>query len=120
MGSVSDLEWLNGAADMEIVIAAGAVVTPTVSTAATAVAAELASRIGGYSEEGEVAAAVGGMGDELRQLSTRLVEDEVAGWACVHGTARLKFAGGTKSVDILWVVGWDWMEVVGMAEVFDR
>lgn len=49
---MSALEWLNGAADMKIVIAAAAVVAPTVSTAATGVAAELASGIGGYSEEG--------------------------------------------------------------------
>lgn len=70
MGSVSDLEWLNRAADMEIVIAAAAVVAPTISTVATGVAAEYTSRIGGHSEEREVTSAVGGVGDELRELST--------------------------------------------------
>lgn len=51
VGLVSDFERLGGAGDVEVVLAAGAVVAPAVSTAAAGVAAEYAARVGGGGEE---------------------------------------------------------------------
>lgn len=114
---MSDLERLGGAGDVEIVLAAGAVVAPAVSAAAAGVAAEYAAGVGGGGEEGKGAATVGRVGDELGELGAGVVEGEVAGFACVHGSTGLELASGTKS---LGVVEREGVELVWVAEVHER
>lgn len=114
VGLDPDLERLGGAGDVEIVLAAGAVVVPGVAGEGAGVAAEPAAGVGGDGEEGEVAAAVGGVGDELREVGAGLVEGEVAGRACVHDSTGLEVASGTQS---LRVVERERVEIVGVREV---
>lgn len=68
VGRVSDFHWLDGAGDVEVVLASGAVVAPAVAAAAAGVAAEDSAGVGGGDDEGEDAAAVGGVGDEVGEL----------------------------------------------------
>lgn len=111
-----DLEWFGGAAYVEIVLAAGTVVVPGVAGVAAGVAAKSSAGIGGGGEEREGASAVGGVGDELRQLCAGLVEGEVAGRACVHDSAGLELASGAET---LRVVERKRMELVWMSEVLE-
>lgn len=101
VGLDPDLERLGGAADVEIVLADGAVVVPGAAGEGAGVAAEPAAGVGGDGEEGEVAAAVGRVGDELWEGGAGLVEGEVAGRACVHDSTGLEAASGTHSLRVV-------------------